>query len=204
MGQLNQYENWTWSAVLLLLLFFLHIPHNCCNRDFVPWGFGRLAPKTSGGDTKRHMGPNPRQCIRGATGKPRTHLSLGQIHSGCLRKLGPGNWLPSNQFDSPTAACVCPHAGVNQEDLMRKTFHLGPQSRASVCTEHVLQIVMRPLLTGGDWASNDAIMKCQTCTQPEGGESVAAERVVAHVCRLYAEPCGTCAETCMQERATVN
>lgn len=82
--------------------------------------------------------------------KPRTHLSLGQIHSGCLRKLGPGNWLPSNQFDSPTAACVCPHAGVNQDDLMRKTFHPGPQSRASVCTEHVLQIVMRPLLAGGD------------------------------------------------------
>lgn len=47
-------------------------------------------------------------------------------------------------------------------------------------------------------------MKCQTCTQPEGGESAAAERVVAHVRRLYTEPCGTCAETCVRERATVH
>lgn len=40
--------------------------------------------------------------------------------------------------------------------------------------------------------------------QPEGGESAAAEKVVAHVRRLCAEPCGTCAKTCMQERATVH
>lgn len=46
--------------------------------------------------------------------------------SGCLRRLGPGNWVPSNQLDSPTAACVSPHAGVNQDSLMRQPFHPGP------------------------------------------------------------------------------
>lgn len=70
------------------------------------------------------MGGRTCQSISRKTGAS-AHPSVGRTHAGCLRRLGPGNWVPSNQLDSPTAACVSPHAGVNQDSLMRNPIPLG-------------------------------------------------------------------------------
>lgn len=92
-------------------------------------------------------GGRPCQSIRGTTiASP--HPSLGWICSA-WRRLGPGNWVPYNQLDSPTAACVSPHAGVksrqpDEEPIPLRSIIKGKSLSAPSmccklrCTEQVM------------------------------------------------------------------
>lgn len=76
--------------------------------------------------------------------------------SGCLRKLGPGNWSASNQFDSAAAAGVWPTCWgesrrPDEEDIPPgSTIKMGRESAPapSVCCE--IFAMLRPLPAGGD------------------------------------------------------
>lgn len=76
--------------------------------------------------------------------------------SGCLRKLGPGNWSASNQFDSAAAAGVWPTCWgesrrPDEEDIPPgSTIKMGRGSAPAPSVPCEIFAMLRPLPAGGD------------------------------------------------------
>lgn len=105
-----------WCHSLCVVLVRLEVSLNSCPRclSVTPRGMR----DKSGGDVLRERG-----------GSTRAHPSLGQIHFlAAWENLDLGIGRRPINLIQPRQRVSGPHAGVNQDDLMRKTFRPGPQS----------------------------------------------------------------------------